>query len=84
MRPTRRYVMGGLVTAAATAIGISVAAPAAADSSDCQQVGATTVCGQGTVTGGGQSAAPAAPAVPPMGGGGCTNAYGSYQNCMTH
>jgi hypothetical protein len=62
----------------AAAIGISVAPPAAADpSNNCQDNSGVTVCGQGGVSGGGQSVAPA---VPPVGGG-CTTPYGSYQNC---
>jgi len=81
MGVTRRCLIGVVVAVAAAAMGISGAPPAGADPSNCQQVGATTVCGQGTVNGGGQSAAPAAPAVPPKGGGGC-NAYGTYQNCI--
>jgi hypothetical protein len=39
----------------AAAIGISIAPPAAADPS-CQDIGATTVCAQGTVNAGDQSA----------------------------
>ena len=73
-------VFGGLIVVAAAAIGISVAPPAAADPTNCQTVGGTTVCGQGGVGGGGQSATPAAPA-PHSGAGGCTNPYGGYQNC---
>jgi hypothetical protein len=81
-RAIRRYVTGGLVTVAAVTIGVSVAPSAAADP-NCQTVGAATVCGQGTVSGGNQSGnAPLAPA-PPTGGpaGGCTNAFGAYQRC---
>ena len=46
-----------LVAAAigAAAIGIGIAPPAAADTSNCQQVGASTVCGQGDVRGADQS-----------------------------
>ena len=59
----------------AVTIGISVAPVAGADPSDCQQVGSTTVCGQGVNRG--------QPTAPPPGAGprSCTNAYGSYQNC---
>jgi hypothetical protein len=64
-----------LVLAGAVTIGISVAPLAGAGPSDCQQVGSTTVCGQGVNRG--------QPAAPPPGAGprSCTNAYGSYQNC---
>jgi hypothetical protein len=66
----------------AVTIGISVAPLAGADPSFCEQVGATTVCGQGGVNSGGQ------PQVPPPGAGrprgGCTNMYGGYQNCNIH
>jgi hypothetical protein len=66
---------------AAAAIGISFAPPAAADTSNCQNAGATTVCGQGGVTGAGPSAgAPSAPPSAPAGGG-CLTQYGTYQNC---
>lgn len=64
-----------LVLAAAVTIGISVAPPAGADPFDCQQVGSTTVCGQGGV-----NSQPAAPS-PSAGPRSCTNAYGSYQAC---
>jgi hypothetical protein len=72
-----------LAIGAATTIGISVAPLAGADPSNCQQVGASTVCGQGDVSGGGGQP----PARRPVSGppaGGCTNAYGGYQNCNTH
>jgi hypothetical protein len=69
------------LTIGAAAIGISIAPPAAAAPSNCQTVGATVVCGQGNVSGGGQSAgAPNGPVSAPVGGG-CQNAYGGYQNC---
>jgi hypothetical protein len=62
----------------ATAIGISIAPPAAADPSDfCQQVGSATVCGQGGVNSGGQPAAPGAG--PPRRG--CLTPYGTYRSC---
>ena len=75
-------VILGLGAIAVAAIGISIAPPAAADpSKDCQQVGATTVCGQGTVSGGAdQSAAPTAPADSPSVGS-CSTPYGTYQRC---
>lgn len=69
-----------LVLAIGVTIGIGVAPPAGADTSNCQQIGAATVCGQGGVNSGGQSAAPPPGAGPA--GGGCTNAYGGYQNCQ--
>ena len=66
------------------AIGISVAPSAAADnSSNCQAVGAATVCGQGTVRGGGQSAGPSNSSAQVPAGGGCQTPYGSYENCHT-
>lgn len=61
----------------ATAIGIGIAPPAAADTSNCQTVGAATICGQGGVTNGGSPAgASNAPA-----SGGCLTPYGTYQQC---
>jgi len=68
----------------AATIGISVAPLAAADPSNCQQVGSATVCGQGSVRGGGQPGGGSNPQVPAPTGGGCTNAYGGYQNCNNH
>jgi hypothetical protein len=69
------------LTIGAAAIGISIAPPAAADPSNCKTVGATTVCGQGNVRGGGQSPrAPNGPVPAPVGGG-CQTPYGTYQNC---
>lgn len=61
----------------AVTIGISVAPLARADPTNCQQVGAATVCGQGDVNSGRQ------PAGPPPGAGpnSCTNVYGGYKNC---
>jgi hypothetical protein len=64
----------------AAAIGIGIAPSAAADPNNCQNVGGATVCGQGNVRGGNQSAAPNGAAGAP-GGGGCLNAYGTYQSC---
>ena len=66
----------------AATIGISVAPLAGADPSSCQQFGAATVCAQGGVKSGGQPAVPRPGAGPPTGG--CTNAYGGYQNCNMH
>jgi hypothetical protein len=66
----------------AVTIGISVAPLAGADPSFCQQVGAATVCGQGGVNSGGPPPVRPPGAGPPTGG--CTNAYGGYQNCNTH
>jgi hypothetical protein len=63
----------------ATAIGIGIAPPAAAD--NCQTVGAATICGQGGATNGGSSAgASNAPAQGPASGG-CLTPYGTYQQC---
>jgi hypothetical protein len=73
-----------LAIGAAMTIGISVAPLAGADTSNCQQVGASTVCGQGGVRGGGQPAGGSNPQVPAPSGGGCKNAYGGYQNCNVH
>lgn len=73
------------VAIGAAAIGISIAPPAAADTSNCQTVAGTTVCGQGVVKGAGPSAGPSnasSPAAPA--GGGCTTPYGTYQNCNIH
>jgi hypothetical protein len=74
-------VLAALATGAA-AIAISIAPPAAADSSNCQTVNGATVCGQGNVRGsGGQSgSAPQAPGPAPAGGG-CKTPYGTWQNC---
>lgn len=68
----------------AAVVGISVAAPAAADSSnDCSSSAGVTVCAQGGVTGvrGGQSLTPGG-GIPPYSGGQCTTQYGTYQNCL--
>ena len=63
----------------ATAIGIGIAPPAAAD--NCQTVGAATICGQGGPTNGVSSAgASNAPAQGPASGG-CLTPYGTYQQC---
>lgn len=70
------------VAIGATAIGISVASPAAATSSNCQQAGTATVCGQGDIRVGGSlpATAPNDLASVPSGSG-CTTPYGTYQNC---
>ena len=73
----------------AAAIAISIAPPAAAEP-QCQDVGATTVCAQGTVGPGDQSADDTAgldPApdttVGPLDAnpGSCLTQYGTYQRC---
>jgi len=65
----------------AAAMGVGIAPPAAADTSRCQSVGATTICGQGGVTNGGPSAgASNAPAQGPASSG-CLTQYGTYQSC---
>jgi hypothetical protein len=73
----------------AAAIGISIAPPAAADP-QCQDIGATTVCAQGSIGAGDQSAdnsvgvdQSADSTVGPFGDypGGCLTPYGTYQNC---
>jgi hypothetical protein len=61
MRSARRYVLGGFIAVATAAVGISVASPAQAD---CQDSGGVTVCAQGSVTGGGQSADSSGPYMP--------------------
>jgi hypothetical protein len=84
VRAIRRSLIG--VTVAAAAVGISVAAPAAADpSNDCQSSGGVTVCAQGGVMGAGRGppvVAPGGGGIPPYSGGQCVNAYGTYQNCI--
>lgn len=82
MRATGRNLIGVAVVAAV--VGVSVAAPAAADSSnDCQSAQGVTVCAQGGVSsiGGGQSLVPGG-GVPPYDGGQCATQYGTYQNCL--
>jgi hypothetical protein len=75
-----RNVLGGLVVAAA-AIGISLASPAAAAPTNCQTVGAATLCGQGNVSGAGPSVNSATASTPAIGASGCTTAFGTYQRC---
>jgi CubicO group peptidase (beta-lactamase class C family) len=60
------------------AIGISIAPSAAADndSSNCQTIGAATMCGQGGVRGGGPSEASPGPVSGPPAEGGCLTPYG--------
>jgi len=70
-----------VLAGAATIIGMSIAPLAGADTTSCQTVGATTVCGQGEVRG--EGSAPQA-SVPAPATGGCSNAYGGYQNCNVH
>ena len=72
----RRCLIGTLVAVAAAAVGMSGAPSAAADPSNCQQVGATIVCGQGGVSG-----IPGHNGVMAPFGRGCINPYGTYQNC---
>jgi hypothetical protein len=64
----------------AAAVAISIAPPAAANSSkNCQTSGAVTVCAQGGVRDvGGQSIAPGGGVVWPVS---CITPYGTYQNC---
>ena len=66
------------------AAAISIAAPAAADTSTCQGVGKTMVCAQGNLREGGQSTqstgASNGPATAPASGG-CKDSYGAYVNC---
>jgi hypothetical protein len=82
VRATRRNLIG--VAVAAAVVGISVAAPAAADTAnDCQSAQGVTVCAQGGVSsiGGGQDSVPGG-GIPPYGAGECTTQYGTYQNCL--
>jgi hypothetical protein len=82
-------VLAALASGAA-AIGISIAPPAAAEP-QCQDIGATTVCAQGSVGAGDQSADSTAGTdqsvdigpVPDLSDGGCLTPYGTYQNCRT-
>jgi len=75
-----RTVLAALAIAAA-AIGMGMAPPAAADPSNCQTIGATTVCGQGDVRAG-EPAEPSNAPVPAPPEGGCQTPYGGYQNCI--
>jgi len=70
-----------VLAGAATTIGISIAPLAGADTTNCETVGSTTICGQGDVRGEGgpPKASVSAPST-----GGCANAYGGYQNCNIH
>ena len=75
-----------VLTIGAAAAAISIAGPAAADTSNCQGVGKTMVCAQGNTREGAQSTriqssrASNAPAPAPASGG-CQDAYGAYVNC---
>ena len=68
----------------AATIGISVAPLAGADTSNCQQIGSSTICGQGNVSGGGPAPGGGSAGPANNGGSGCQNAYGQYQNCNVH
>ena len=61
----KRATIFAAVGVAVAAIGISVAPSAAADTANCQQVGAATICGQGNVRGGAQYVGPSGPAAGP-------------------
>jgi hypothetical protein len=76
MRATGRCLIGAVVAVAALAIGMSGTPRASAAPSNCQQVGATIVCGQGGVSGIQGHNGVMAPF-----GGSCINPYGTYQNC---
>ena len=68
---------------AALAIGaaaIGIAPPAAADP-QCQDIGATTVCAQGTVGPGDQSPDNTAGPLGDPNTNGCLTPYGTYQRC---
>jgi hypothetical protein len=69
------------LTIGAAAIGIGIAPPAAADPTNCETVGGSTVCGQGDVRSGGEVAGPPNVPAPAPIEGGCQTPYGSYQNC---
>jgi hypothetical protein len=60
VRRSQRYLIFALTMAAAP-VGIVTATPASAD---CTSAGASTVCAQGTVRGGGPDAPSAGPAYP--------------------
>src|SRR6185312_16716963 len=60
VRSTQRYLIVGLALAAIP-VGVTAASPALAD---CTSAGASTVCAQGTVRGGGPTAPIAGPAYP--------------------
>ena len=60
MRMRQRYLIFGLA-AALMPVGVTVASPASAE---CTSAGASTVCAQGTVRGGGPSAPIAGPVYP--------------------
>jgi hypothetical protein len=64
----------------AAAIGISIAPSAAADP-QCQDIGATTVCAQGTVGPGDPSADSTAGPLGDPNTNGCLTPYGTYQRC---
>jgi len=65
---------------AAVGMGLGLASPAAANPTDCQTVGMSTICGQGSMNSAGESTqAPTASA--PSNSDGCTNVYGNYQRC---
>ena len=61
MRFTQRYLIFGLAAALMPVGVVTVASPASAD---CTSAGASTVCAQGTVRGGGPNAPIAGPAYP--------------------
>ena len=71
-------------------MGIGVAPPASADP-ECQDIGAVTVCAQGSLTGTdqpGNVSVGVDPSVmnfgvPDSGDLGCMTPYGTYQNCRT-
>jgi hypothetical protein len=62
---------------------MSGAPPVAADTSNCQQVGSTTTCGQGRVSGtaGDNAGIQGHNGVMAPFGEGCINPYETYQNC---
>jgi hypothetical protein len=76
-----RSVLMGLVVVPAAVLSLGLASPAAAAPTNCQTVGAATVCGQGMVSGPGVTANSAPIAAPSSGSGSCTNQYGTYQRC---
>lgn len=65
---------------AAMAIGVGLASPATAAPTNCQTVGKSTVCGQGSRNGAGE-ATESATASTASSSPGCTNEYGTYQRC---
>jgi len=65
---------------AALGMGLGLSSPAAANPTNCQTVGKSTVCGQGSLNGAGESTQTSTVSAP-SNSSGCTNVYGNYQRC---